>query len=176
MSDISSYSDCDCEDISPDYQYSFYSPNLTLQMEDNMKKTTPKTLPQLARKLVSKQKKRYTHNGYDLDLSYVTENIIAMGFPAMSYEKYYRNPYNEVYSFLEERHKDHYKVYNLCKEKKRQYDYSIFHNRVSCFPFSDHNPPKLEQILDFCNDVQEWFDEDPNNIGIILIYFSCCSL
>lgn len=34
------------------------------------------------RNMVSKQKKRFSEAGYDLDLSYITPRIISMGFPA----------------------------------------------------------------------------------------------
>lgn len=48
-----------------------------------------------------------------------------MGFPSENIEGIYRNPMKEVQNFLEEFHKDHYMVYNLCSEK--EYDISKFH-------------------------------------------------
>jgi len=81
----------------------------------------------------------------------VLKNVIAMGFPSESVEAAYRNPYKEAYRFLESFHKDHYKVYNLCSE--RGYDPAKFHNRVSCYPFDDHNAPPFEMIERFCVDV-----------------------
>ena len=45
----------------------------------------------------------------------------------------------EVQRFFEERHKDHYRIYNLCSE--RAYDAEKFHGRVEVFPFDDHHPP-----------------------------------
>jgi phosphatidylinositol-3,4,5-trisphosphate 3-phosphatase/dual-specificity protein phosphatase PTEN len=47
---------------------------------------------------------------------------------------------------------DHYKFYNLCSE--RAYPSERFHNRVSHFPFDDHNPPPLGMFLYFCRDVE----------------------
>ena len=70
------------------------------------------------RKLVSKSRRRYKEDGYDLDLSYITTNIIAMGFPAGSLlESMWRNKVDEVAKLLKQNHGDHYMVFNLSERK-----------------------------------------------------------
>jgi len=49
------------------------------------------------RKIVSKQKRRFESEGFNLDLSYVTERVIAMGYPASEHvEAMYRNSLEDV--------------------------------------------------------------------------------
>lgn len=69
-----------------------------------------------------------------------------MGFPAIKAEGIYRNSRKDVIKFLNENHKNHYKVWNLCKEPAYTYDAHIFEGRVSHVPFPDHNCPTLLQI------------------------------
>lgn len=61
-------------------------------------RTRRKSLPGLhsLRKAVSKKKLRYQDGGYDLDLTYITDAIIAMGFPSEGSEGMIRNPLDEV--------------------------------------------------------------------------------
>jgi hypothetical protein len=76
-----------------------------------------KKVTNVARGLVSKKKIRYQQDGFDLDLAYITEQIIAMGFPVEGdgLESKYRNPMEEVIRFMEEKHPGHYKIYNLVR-------------------------------------------------------------
>jgi protein-tyrosine phosphatase len=117
------------------------------------------------RNLVSKEKRRFKDHRYDLDLTYITEKIIAMGFPSTGSEASYRNCAGDIYDFFEDRHKDHYKFYNLCSE--RAYPPEKYHGRVAHFPFDDHNPPPLGMLLYFCRDVEEYLAADPRNVVAI---------
>lgn len=143
------------------------------QKIDNLKKKTEDALKLTVRRssnanflksLVSQDKNRFCFDGFDLDLTYITPRIIAMGLPSTSYEALYRNDMNDVLNFFNERHKEHYKVYNLCEEKK--YALNIFYKQ-GYFPFQDHEAPPLNIIRPFCEDAKQFLDEDPKNVVAI---------
>ncbi|XP_073469360.1 phosphatidylinositol 3,4,5-trisphosphate 3-phosphatase TPTE2-like isoform X1 [Aquarana catesbeiana] len=121
-----------------------------------------KQLEKVTRRMVSENKRRYQKDGFDLDLTYVTDRIIAMSFPSSGKQSFYRNPIEEVARFLDSKHKDHYKVYNLCSEKG--YDPKYFHYRVERVFIDDHNVPALADMIKFTASVRTWMAEDPKNV------------
>jgi len=117
------------------------------------------------RGIVSLNKKRLQTDDFDLDMAYIGERIIAMGFPASGLESLYRNDFSDVRNYLDSHHGSKYWVYNLCSE--RSYDSSNFYARVSCFPFDDHSPPEFDLIRQFCIEASEWLNKDPENIVVV---------
>ncbi|QCE12623.1 phosphatidylinositol-3 [Vigna unguiculata] len=117
------------------------------------------------RNLVSKQRRRMLIAGYDLDMSYITDRVLAMSFPSQRMRAMYRNPLWQVKSVLDMRHYEHYKIYNLCIEES--YDPAHFYGRVEAYPFDDNHVPSLQMIRDFCESVDSWLSSDPKNIAVI---------
>ncbi|XP_073159435.1 phosphatidylinositol 3,4,5-trisphosphate 3-phosphatase and protein-tyrosine-phosphatase PTEN1 isoform X2 [Henckelia pumila] len=117
------------------------------------------------RNLVSKKRRRMLVAGYDLDMTYITDRLLAMSFPAERMRAVYRNPLWQVKSALEMRHSGHYKVYNLCIEEN--YDASHFEGRVERYPFDDNHVPPISMIKAFCEDVHSWLSRDPKNIAVV---------
>lgn len=67
------------------------------------------------RQVVSGNKARYVdaESNIDLDLVYVTDRIVLMGWPATGFASGYRNRRRDVLKFLDGRHGDKWWVWNL---------------------------------------------------------------
>eukprot|EP00916_Digyalum_oweni_P006818 GHVL01011656.1.p1 GENE.GHVL01011656.1~~GHVL01011656.1.p1 ORF type:complete len:650 (+),score=58.10 GHVL01011656.1:2073-4022(+) len=111
---------------------------------------------------VGMNKRRYQDGKFDLDLTYITKRVIAMGVPAMGTEKLYRNPLTEVVEFLNTKHPMRYRLYNLCSE--RVYPAEKFNNAVCRIPFEDHSVPTLTVLWKFVFDVERFLSLDPENV------------
>jgi len=53
-------------------------------------------------------------------------------------------------------------VTNRCAEKS--YPPSFFHGRVTRYRIDDFNPPPIEMIREFCEDVDRWLSLDQRNV------------
>lgn len=117
------------------------------------------------RTLVSQEKVRFVQDGFDLDLSYITDNIIAMGYPAEKrLEAAYRNDINKVREFFEKYHADHYRIYNV---SGKHYDRVKLNNQVIDIGWPDHHSPTLEILLTIVEIMSAWLDQDPANVVAI---------
>jgi phosphatidylinositol-3,4,5-trisphosphate 3-phosphatase/dual-specificity protein phosphatase PTEN len=113
------------------------------------------------RTIVSRSRRRYEEDGYNLDLTYITPSIIAMSFPGTGpIETQYRNDYEtvsaphffaspiltmmQVRQFLDEKHKDNYFVFNV---SEKVYDRHRFGGRVAEYNWQDHHAPPFHLLF-----------------------------
>ncbi len=138
-------------------------------VEETKESSNNNVLTTSVRELVSKEKRRFLEDGYNLDLTYIKPNLIAMGFPSKGKEALYRNPADEVKRLLEQRHPNHYRIYNLCIEKKKRYKHNFFFNRVedNWCGFYDHNPCPFRLLLSIVEHMRAYLAEDPLNVAVV---------
>eukprot|EP00808_Paulinella_micropora_P017200 g3906.t1 len=134
----------------------------------NIEKKKKKDVANRIKGLVSKKKRRFQQEGFDLDLSYITPRIIAMGFPSTGTEGFYRNNMKDVKRFFLKYHENHFKVYNLCAE--RVYDkanWTDIGGEFGYYPFQDHNPCAMSMMEAICIDAEEFLKADEKNVVAI---------
>lgn len=117
------------------------------------------------RNLISQNKRRYVKDGFDLDLTYITDRMIAMSFPSSGKTSMYRNPISEVARFFNTKYPGHYKIYNLCSE--RHYETHWFNESVERVLIDDHNVPRMSQLLQYCHSADEWMKKDEKNMLVL---------
>ena len=90
-------------------------------------------------------------NNYNLDLSYITHNIIVMQYPSNSLTAFQKNSRRQVINLFTNRHNKSVKIYNLCSESdlitnaKYRKDFKKF--KQLSFPNSHEEPVKLTSNL-----------------------------
>lgn len=118
------------------------------------------------RSLVSADRHRFKSKemDLDLDLSYITDNILAMGFPGTGLEASWRNSIDDVCELLKQKHHGKYMIWNL---SERVYDYSKLNNQILEFPFLDHHPPPLSLLFEIVNSLSNWLKADAENVAVV---------
>jgi PTEN phosphatase family protein len=127
----------------------------------------------VARKLrstVSQNKRRYKKHGFDLDLTYITNRVIAMGTPAFGKHSSYRNDIHVVSRFMAFRHYGSFFIFNFCDTYTSSdgmtgnYHPGMLFNQVQRIPFEDHGPPLMSEMLQFLEEAQLWLLKDTKNV------------
>ncbi|KAJ7593470.1 phosphatases II [Mycena floridula] len=120
------------------------------------------------RRIVSGNKARFKDGNLnlELDLVYVTDSVIIMGYPASGLEGYYRNNREDAKKFLEHRHGKNFWVFNFCPIKENSYPASVFDGRTSRYPFPDHHAPPLAVMALVAREVQAWLSGGKDRVAV----------
>lgn len=117
-----------------------------------------------------------------LGIYYITNNIIAMGYPSqeslfsgissienMSSKHATINKLtkfvsdslaNKISKYLNKYHKNHYMIWNL---SEKSYDTEIFNDQVIEFKFPGYPAPPLQQLFELLTSIDNWLSVSNNN-------------
>jgi len=116
------------------------------------------------RNLVSGDKRRYTNDGFNLDLTYITPRLIAMGLPGKGVSALWRNKVEEVALFLDKNHFGRYRIFSLGKSAG---DFFKLRNNTAWFGWSAKKSPPLELLNRILLSINDWLSQDPLNVAVI---------
>uniref|UniRef100_A0AAX7U4R1 Tensin 3 n=1 Tax=Astatotilapia calliptera TaxID=8154 RepID=A0AAX7U4R1_ASTCA len=102
--------------------------------------------------------------GYELDLTYITERIIAVSFPRGCSEEIYSHNLKDVTRMLKSKHADNYLIINL--SEKRQ-DLSRMNPKTLDTGWPDLHAPPLDKICTICKAMESWLNADPLHVAVI---------
>ncbi|NXE94184.1 TENS3 protein, partial [Menura novaehollandiae] len=102
--------------------------------------------------------------GYELDLTYITERIIAVSFPASCSEETYLHNLQDVTRMLKSKHGDNYLVLNL---SEKRYDLAKLNPKIMDVGWPDLHAPLLDKVCTICKAMESWLDNDPQHVVVI---------
>lgn len=109
--------------------------------------------------MVSGKRSRFSDDEFDLDLTYITPQVIAMSFPAKGAEALYRNPAADVERMLQKYHPDGYIVVNLSWKSYERGDgeeaVPFFGRSMSCGCL-DHHAMPLQPLMQLVKNLDVW--------------------
>ncbi|KAM7379393.1 hypothetical protein PAMP_004949 [Pampus punctatissimus] len=102
--------------------------------------------------------------GYELDLTYITERIIAVFFPRGCSEEIYSHNLKDVTRMLKSKHADNYLIINL---SEKRHDLSRMNPKTLDTGWPDFHAPPLDKICTICKAMESWLNADPLHVVVI---------
>ncbi|XP_077852929.1 tensin-3 isoform X13 [Macaca mulatta] len=102
--------------------------------------------------------------GHGLDLTYITERIIAVSFPAGCSEESYLHNLQEVTRMLKSKHGDNYLVLNL---SEKRYDLTKLNPKIMDVGWPELHAPPLDKMCTICKAQESWLNSDPQHVVVI---------
>ncbi|XP_066210324.1 tensin-3 isoform X1 [Saccopteryx leptura] len=103
-------------------------------------------------------------DGRELDLTYITERIIAVSFPTGCSEESYLHSLQEVTRMLRSKHGDNYLVLNL---SEKRYDLTKLNPKILDVGWPELHAPPLDKVCTICKAQESWLNSDPQHVVVI---------
>ncbi|XP_021106289.1 tensin-2 isoform X4 [Heterocephalus glaber] len=101
---------------------------------------------------------------WDLDLTYVTERILAAAFPARPDEQRHRGHLRELAHVLQSKHRDKYLLFNL---SEKRHDLNRLNPKVQDFGWPELHAPPLDKLCSICKAMETWLSADTQNVVVL---------
>lgn len=101
---------------------------------------------------------------WDLDLTYVTERILAAAFPARPDEQRHRAHLRELAHVLQSKHRDKYLLFNL---SEKRHDLTRLNPKVQDFGWPELHAPPLDKLCSICKAMETWLSSDPQHVVVL---------
>lgn len=102
--------------------------------------------------------------GYELDLTYITERIIAVSFPRGCTEEIYSHNLKDVTRMLKSKHADNYLIINL---SEKRHDLTKMNPKTLDTGWPDMHAPPLDKICTICKAMESWLNADALHVVVI---------
>ncbi|XP_070570204.1 tensin-1-like isoform X11 [Ptychodera flava] len=124
------------------------------------------TQPSVQKDTMSQQKMRLPkgEESMYIQLTYITERILAMTFPANGQESHYSSNLQDITRILKNKHQDKYLVINL---SEKRYDMLKLNSQVLDIGWPDRLSPPLEKLCSICKAIESWLSTDPQHVVVI---------
>ena len=104
---------------------------------------------------------KYTKDGYNLDLSYITDKLIVLG-------NFYENDtLSDIRNFLHKQYNGHHTIFNFSNEPEYNIEQDL--GNVRNYAFNANNPCALKAMVTFCSEVDAYLNAHPQNV----VLFHC---
>ncbi|KAL3283147.1 hypothetical protein HHI36_006301 [Cryptolaemus montrouzieri] len=100
----------------------------------------------------------------NMDLSYVTERIIAIWFPTSATSHSYRQGQRQASHMLRHKHGNNYMVFNLTEPKRVLKNE---HKHVQEVGWTRNLAPPLENLCSICKEIETWLSADEHRIAVL---------
>ncbi|SZF03531.1 unnamed protein product [Blumeria hordei] len=102
---------------------------------------------------------RSRHSETNLDLCYVTPQIIATSGPSSRYpQRAYRNPLDQFVRFLDYNHGSDWAIWEFRAEGTGYQDEEVY-ERINHYPWPDHHPPPFKLVPTILADMRDWLEK-----------------
>lgn len=110
---------------------------------------------------------RARHPEANLDLCYVTDNIIATSGPSGTYPQLaYRNPLSSLVKFLDAKHGTNWAIWEFRAEGTGYSDAEVY-GRINHYPWPDHHPPPFGLVPPIMGSMKAWLQGGEGRVVVV---------